>query len=74
MGAHRHRHSSGRSLHRLRHPQGRHNGRFLGYVIAILSVIRWIMIPPVAPVMGLIHIVLYIIVLFGLSSNEPYFY
>jgi hypothetical protein len=32
------------------------------------------MIPPVAPVMGLIHIVLYIIVLFGLSSNEPYFF
>jgi hypothetical protein len=46
----------------------------LGYAITILSAIRWFMILPAAPVMGLIIIVLDILVLFGLSSNDTYFY
>ena len=50
------------------------SGRYLGYIIAILSAIRWFMILPAAPVMGLIIIVLDIIVLFGLATNDSYFY
>ena len=54
--------------------KGNLTGRYLGYAIAILSAMRWFMILPAAPVMGLIIIVLDIIVLFGLSSNDTYFY
>ena len=54
--------------------KGNLTGRILGYAIAIISAMRWFMILPAAPVMGLIIIVLDIIVLFGLSSNDTYFY
>ena len=54
--------------------KGNLTGRYLGYAIAVLSAMRWFMILPAAPVMGLIIIVLDIVVLFGLSSNDTYFY
>ena len=54
--------------------KGDYSGRMLGYAIAILSAIRWFMILPAAPVMGLIIITLDIFVMFGLSSNDTYFY
>ena len=54
--------------------KGNLTGRYLGYAVAVLSAMRWFMILPAAPVMGLIIIVLDIIVLYGLSSNDTYFY
>lgn len=49
-------------------------GRFLGYILAALSAVRWFIFMPVAPIAALIIMTICILAIFGLSTNDEWFY